>query len=83
MPEPRTSHSTVLCDDSILIVGGRKTGDYKTNLSGVLSYDTKNNECQQLPELTYPVSEIATVKWDGNVVIIAVINGLTRMVKLI
>ena len=70
MPEPRTSHSTVLCDDSILIVGGKKTGSYKDNLSSVLSYDIKNNECQQLPELPYPVSNIATVKWGENVVII-------------
>ena len=70
MPEPRANHSTVLCDDSILIVGGRKTGVCKDNLSSVLSYDIKNNKCQQLPELPYPVSEMATVKWGENVVII-------------
>ena len=70
MPEPRTCHSTVLCDDSILIVGGRKTGNYADNLSSVLSYDIKNNKCQQLPELPYPVSDTATVKWGENVVII-------------
>ena len=70
MPEPRIYHSTVLCDDSILIVGGRKTWDYEDNLSSVLSYDIKNNECQQLPELPYPVSDMATVKWGENVVII-------------
>ena len=70
MPEPRARHSTVLCDDSILIVGGRKTGKYEDNLSSVLSYDIKNNECQQLPELPYPVRDMATVKWGENVVII-------------
>ena len=70
MPEPRAYHSTILCDDSILIVGGRKTVSNKDNLSSVLSYDIKNNECQQLPELPYPVSEMATVKWGENVVII-------------
>ena len=70
MPEPRANHSTVLCDDSILIVGGTKTGSYKGNLSSVLSYDIKNNECQQLPELPYPVCDMATVKWGENVVII-------------
>ena len=70
MPEPRASHNTVLCDDSIFIVGGTKTGNYKDNLSSVLSYDTKNNKCEQLPELPYPVSEMATVKWGENVVII-------------
>ena len=70
LPEPRVRHSTVLCDDSILIVGGRKSAACKDNLSSVLSYDIKKNECQQLPALPYPVSEMATVKWAENVVII-------------
>ena len=70
MPEPRVRHSTVLCDDSILIVGGRKSADCKGNLSSVLSYDIKKNECQQLPALPYPVSDMATVKWAENIVII-------------
>ena len=74
MPERRAYHSTVLCDDSILIVGGRKTGRYKDSLSSVLSYDIKNNECQQLPELPYPVSDMATVKCGENVMIIGGID---------
>ena len=74
MPEPRARHSTVLCDDSILIVGGTKTWYYMDNLSSVLSYDIKNNKCQQLPELPYPVSEMATVKLGENVVIIGGID---------
>ncbi|CAB4038867.1 E3 ubiquitin- ligase NRDP1 [Paramuricea clavata] len=69
-PEPRLRHSTVLCDDSILIVGGKKSFNYKDNLSSVLSYDIKKNECQQLPALPYPVCEMATVKRAENVVII-------------
>ena len=69
MPEPRSGHSTVLCGNSILIFGGTKTRSYKDNLSSVLSYDIKNNKCQQLPELPYPVSVMATVKWGENVVI--------------
>ena len=74
MPEPRARQNTVLCDDSILIVGGTKIGAYTGNLSSVLSYDIKNNKCQQLPELPYPVSEMATVKWGENVVIIGGID---------
>ena len=70
MPEPRACHSAVLCDNSILIVGGQITLEYEDNLSSVLSYDIKDNECQQLPELPYQVSEMATVKWGENVVII-------------
>ena len=70
MPEPRVDHCTVLCDGNILIVGGRKSFDYKDNLSSVLRYDIKKNECQQLPDLPYAVSEMAMVKWAENVVII-------------
>ena len=70
MLEPRMRHSTVLCDDSILIIGGKKTLGCKDNFSSVLSYDIKKNECQQLQALPYAVSEMATVKWAENVVII-------------
>ena len=70
MPEPRAYHSTVLCDDNILIIGGTTTGNSKDSLSSVLSYDIKKNECRQLPALPYAVSEMATVKWAENVVII-------------
>ena len=70
MPELRVHHSTVLCDDNILIFGGKETLCHKGNLSSVLSYDIMNNKCEQLPELPYPVCEMATVKWGENVVII-------------
>ncbi len=70
MPEPRVYHNTVLCDDSILIIGGKKSESYNDNLSSVLSYDIKKNECQQLPVLPCAVSQMATVKWGENVVII-------------
>ena len=70
MPEPRANHSTVLCDDGVFIVGGKKTWSIRDILSSVLCYDIKNNECHQLPELPYPVRDMATVKWGENVVII-------------
>ena len=70
MPEPRAYHSTVLCDDDILIIGGTTTGNNKDNVSSVLTYDIKKNKCRQLPALPYAVSEMATVKWAENAVII-------------
>ena len=70
MREPRIDHCTVLCDDNILIVGGRKSLFNEDSLSSVLRYDIKKNECQQLPELPYAVSQMAMVKWADNVVII-------------
>ena len=74
MPQTRVDHCTVLCDDNILIVGGKKSLDHKDILSSVLRYDIKKNECQQLPELPYAVSDMAIVKWAENVVIIGGID---------
>ena len=81
MPEPRVRHNTILCDDIILIVGGKKSMDSKDILSSVLSYDIKKNECQQLPALPYPVSEMATVKWAENVVIIGGVDKVGKVLN--
>ena len=70
MPEPRVYHSTQLFDDSLLIVGGRTTGSYQNSLSSVVLYDIKNNEYKQLAPLPYELSEMATVRWGDNIIVI-------------
>ena len=70
MPEPRQCHCTEIFDDSLLIVGGRKSGHCRDNLSSVVLYDIKNNVCKQLAPLPYEVSDMATVRWKDNVVVI-------------
>ena len=70
MPEPREKHCTEIFDDSLLIVGGTTTGRYKDNLSSVVLYDIKKNECKQLSQLPYEVSRMATVRWQDNIVVI-------------
>ena len=69
MPQPRHCHCTEIFDDSLLIVGGRITGYYKDSLSSVALYDIKNNVCKQLAPLPYEVSEMATVRWGDNIVV--------------
>ncbi len=69
MPEPRQDHSMEIFDDSLLIVGG-STGGYQDNLSSVVLYDIKKNECKQLAPLPYEVSLMATVRWGDNIVVI-------------
>ena len=76
MPEPRQRHCTEIFDDSLLILGGRTTGGWRDNLSSVILYDIKNNVCKQLAPLPYEVSEMATVRWGDNVVVIAGIDKL-------
>ena len=70
MPEPRQCHCTEIFDDSLLILGGTTTGSCQNNLSSVVLYDIKNNLCKQLAPLPYEVSQMATVRWGDNVVVI-------------
>ena len=70
MPEPRLGHSMQLFDDSLLIVGGSTGGSYQDYLSSVVLYDIKKNECKQLAPLPYEVSEMATVRWGDNIIVI-------------
>jgi N-acetylneuraminic acid mutarotase len=70
MPQPRQYHNTQLFDDNLLIVGGRTTGSCRDNLSSVVLYDIKKNECKQLAPLPYEVSQMATVRWGDNIVVI-------------
>ena len=78
IPEPRQEHSTQLFDDNLLIVGGSTTGSCLDNLSSVVLYDIKKNECKQLEPLPYEVNEMATVRWGDNIV---VIGGLDKRDK--
>ena len=70
MHEPRQEHCTEIIDDSLLILGGTTTGAGIDNLSSVVLYDIKNNVCKQLTPLPYEVSEMATVRWGDNVVVL-------------
>ena len=74
MPEPRQSHNSEIFDDSLLIAGGRRTGDRKDNLNSVVLYDIRKNECKQLAPLPYEVSKMATVIWGDNIVVIGGID---------
>jgi hypothetical protein len=78
MPEPRRDHSTQLFDDTLLIVGGRTTGRHQDSLSSVVLYDIKKNKCKQLAPLPYEVSQIATVRWGDNIVVIGGVDKRTK-----
>ena len=69
MPEPRQQHCTEIFDDSLLILGGTITGS-GGDLSDVILYDIKNNVYKQLAPLPYGVSDMATVRWGDNVVVL-------------
>ena len=70
MPQARYLHGVAMFGDKILILGGKLIYFSSTNLGSVLLYDITKNECKELAALPYPVSEMATVKWGDDSVII-------------
>jgi WD40 repeat protein len=68
MLQPRQYHCMERFDDSLLILGGT-TGREQDCLSSVVLYDIKKNECKELAQLPYEVSDMATVKWGDNIVV--------------
>ena len=70
MPEPKYSHGCEIIDNQVVVAGGRtsKYGDDAKNT--VYAYDLNNNELKTLPPLPFPVAEMATVSYKGNVILI-------------
>ena len=70
MPQKRFNHGVAILGDKILILGGREYLCTTEALRSVVMYDITKNECKELAPLPYPVSDMATVKWgDDNVMI--------------
>ena len=83
MPEPRQNHCTEIFGDSLFIVGGTTTDLCKDNLSSVLLYDIKKNECKQLAPLPYGVCDMAAVKWGDNIVVIGGVDKRGRALNTV
>ena len=76
MPQRRGFHGVAIFGDKILIVGGREKPRSSSASRSVVMYDINKNECQELPPLPYPVSNLAAVKWaDNNVLIMGGVDS--------
>ena len=81
IPQKRYYHGVAIFGDKILIVGG-EGGVCQSPLRSVVMYDITKNECQELAPLPYPVSEMATVKWnDDSVMIMGGIDSIDQPLK--
>ncbi len=76
MPEPRCDQGCRIIDNQVVVVGGRTSNHLKDAKDTVYAYDIdmNNNECKTLPPLPYPISEMATVSYKGNVILIGGVN---------
>ena len=75
MPEPRCYHGCHIIDNQVVVVGGRTSNYLKDAKNTVFAYDMNNNVCKTLPPLPCPVTEVATVSYRGNVVLIGGVNN--------
>ena len=76
MPQRRCYHGVAIFGDKIVIVGGKQHLFVLEVLRSVVMYDITKNECKELAPLPYPVSEMATVKWgDDNVMIMGGVDS--------
>ena len=68
MPESRYHHGAEIVDDKVLIFGGQTDGN--NCLDSVLEFDPKKNKCKRMPALPYPLSQMATVHWRDQAVLL-------------
>ena len=70
MPEPRECHGAEIVEDKILVLGGYKSYACDNSLDSVLEFDVKKNECKEMPPLPQPLTQMATVRWRDQVVVL-------------
>ena len=74
MPEARCNHGCEIIDNQVVVAGGRTSKYIKNTKNTVYAYDLNNNELKTLPPLPFPIAEMATVSYKGNVILIGGVN---------
>ena len=74
MPESRCYHSCEIVNNQVMVAGGMALYHFKDTKNTVYAYDLNNNECKTLPPLPFPIAQMATVSYKGNVILIGGVN---------
>ena len=74
MPEPRCDHGCEIIDNQVIMAGGRTSEYLKDAKNTVYVYDLNNKECETLPPLPFSISDMATVNYKGNIILIGGVN---------
>ena len=79
IPKKTYYHAVAIFGDKIVIVLGI-TNDFNYSVTNsVVMYDIIMNVCEELAPLPYPVSQMATVKWgDDNIIIIGGADSINK-----
>ena len=70
MPEPRNNHRAEIFEDKVLILGGEISWLVEEYLDSVLEFDVKTNQLKEMPPLPRPLTQMATVQWRDQVVVL-------------
>jgi N-acetylneuraminic acid mutarotase len=74
MPEARCYHGCEIVNNQVMMAGGMTSNYCKDAKNTVYAYDMNNNECKTLPPLPFPITDMATVSYKGNVILIGGVN---------
>ena len=74
MPEPRCYHGCEIVDYQVVVAGGTTSKYIEHTKNTVYVYDLNNNEHKTLSPLPFAVSQMATVSYKGNVILIGGVN---------
>ena len=74
MPEPRCYHGCEVTDNQVVVAAGTTSTYLKNTKNTVYAYDLNNNELKTLPPLPFPIAQMATVSYKGNVILIGGVN---------
>ena len=70
MPEQRECHRAEVFEDKVFIIGGQKSINYIDALDSVLEFDLNKLMIKVMPRLPYPLTQMATVRWRDQVVVL-------------
>ena len=83
MPEPRCYHGCEIIDNQVVVAGGM-TSKYLTDTKDtVYVYDLNNNELKTLPPLPFPIADMATVSYKGNIILIGGVNDKVQTLNTV
>ena len=74
LPEQTCFHGCEIVENQVLVAGGRTSDYFKDTKNTVYAYDLDNNKCKISPPLPLAVSQIATVRYKDNVILIGGFN---------
>ena len=83
MPDSRCSHGCEIIDNQVVVAGGQTSRYAKDAKNTVYAYNLDNSELKTLSPLPFPVTEMATVSYKGNIILIGGANEKSQTLNTV